>query len=282
MGTICARVFATDSGGSMNAVIQHPRRALALGVAIALALLALLPGSWGDALAQTAGQPTPSPTTVTVPVTPGATTTAPLGGSSAGTKTVTVPAGAFTQAVEVRTEVRTFQRTVIQGFTLAGVTYPPIVSTGAEVVDVSTVVLEVFDLAALTAGNEEVQPGEPVTLSFELSAETLAAANGDPNNVRLAFYDEDAERWEDVTCAVVGTALECTLPHFSLWALYAVQEQAPSQEGTPATTPSPANTGMGDSSESAATNTVGIALGAIALAGILGAGGRYAMGRRSA
>jgi|GEM_PF-4578522 len=268
----------------MNALTHHPRRALALGVALAIALLALLPGTWGTALGQTAGAPTPSPTTVTVPVTPGATTTAPLTGSNAGTKTVTVPAGAFTQAVEVRNELRTFQQTVSDGLVINGVRYsPPVVITSAEVVQVSTVVLEVFDLAALTAGNEEVQPGEPVTLSFELSAETLAAAGGNPNNVRLAFYDEDSDSWQDVTCAVVGTALECTLPHFSLWALYAVQEQAPSQEGTPATTPSPANTGMGASgTDSGATNTVAIILGAVALAGVLGAGGRYAMGRRSA
>ena len=46
--------------------------------------------------------------------------------------------------------------------------------------------------------------------------------------------------------------------------------------------PSPADTGMGVTEESGATNPLAIALGVLALAGIAGAGARFAIGRRSA
>lgn len=286
----------------MKAAIHHPGKTVAIGIAIAVALVALLPGAWGTALAATAGDPdpapsptspapspttgtttAPSPTTVTVGVTPGQTTTASLGESTAGSKTVSVPAGAFTQNVEIRTEIREFVRQIagpiIINHPITGeplITVPAVEVTDVDLVDVSTVVLEVFDLDALTAGGESVQPGEPVTLSFELTPETLAAAGGNPDNVRLAFFDEDADRWQDVSCNASGTTLSCTLPHFSLWALYAVTE-APA--GPPAAVPVPADTGMGTTTSEGGSAALMLIGGVMAIAAVTGIGARFATRR---
>ena len=261
----------------MNAVIHHPGRALALGLAITIALLALLPGSWGDALAQTAGAPTTTATPTSTSVAAGAAATV----APAPNKTIRIPAGAINEAATI-TSQPILDNDSGQAIAVAEVFASINVPTPDEVEDGGSVVISVFSLDALDADGNEVTFDEPVEMDFEISPEVLAAAGGDASNVVLQFFDEDSGEWTPVSCTGSGTTVTCSLPHFSIWAL-TVRTQAAGQAGTPATTPSPANTGMGDAgTDSGATNTVAILLGAVALAGVVGVGGRFAVRRRSA
>jgi hypothetical protein len=130
---------------------------------------------------------------------------------------------------------------------------------------------------------------EPATISFELTPEQIAALE-DGSTPNLLFFDTETGTWSEggSTCTPPSTpvwnppTLSVEVCHFSDWIVVG-QLGADATDAPPATTPSPANTGMGASgTESGATNTVAIILGAVALAGVVGAGGRYAMGRRSA
>lgn len=257
----------------MNAAIHHPGRVIAIGVAVAIAIMALLPGSWASAqTVTTTSTPVPTvsiqPTVVTVP--PNASATVQAGAST----TLRVPAGSLSEGatITVGVAIQTGGAPIsAQSFTDLGVPPPP-AATG------NGVVLSVFNLDAITSGGTEATINEPVEIDFELTAEQLAAAGGDANNVELQFLDTTVTpaAWTSVSCSGSGTTVTCTLPHFSLWAL-AIREVAdPGQVATP----SPADTGMGATAESGATNTMAIALGVVALAGILGAGAKFAMGRR--
>lgn len=258
----------------MNTAIQHPGRVVAIGVAITIALLALLPGSWGNALAQTAGVPTTTATPTSTAVVAGASATV----APAPNKTIRIPAGAIGENATITSQPIVDNDSgsdiaVAEVFASINVPTPEDVESG------DAVVISVFSLDALDANGDEITFDEPVEMDFELSPEVLAAAGGDASNVSLQFYDEDAGTWTSVECTGSGSTLTCSLPHFSIWSL-TVLTQAPGQAPGQAATPSPANTGMG-TAESGATDTLAILLGAAALAGIVGVGGRYALRHRS-
>jgi len=260
----------------MNAAIHHPGRVVAIGVAVAIALLALMPGTWGAALAQTAGTPsagtTATPTATTVPAGESATIQA------ASDKTITIPAGALSEDATL-TSQPIFDNETADEIATAAIFASLDIPTPDEVEDGAAVVISIFQLDATDADGNDIAFDEPVEMTFELTPEVLAAAGGDANNVVLQFFDEDTNQWTAVSCSGSGTTLTCQLPHFSVWALTVrtQQETGPGQAATPA----PADTGMGATSDTGATNVTAIVLGIVALAGIAGVGSRLVLRRRA-
>jgi hypothetical protein len=234
-------------------------KVVALSVAVAVTLLALLPGAWSAAVAQTAGTPTATPsateTSTTVPA--GASATVQAG----ETQTINIPAGAFDENVII--------------------TFVPIASDDPTIPLISELptelVLTVFELSSLLPDGTEVDPDEPIEMTFEIDASTLALASGDLDRVSLNFFDEDTQAWISVECsgdAVAGT-VTCLLPHFSIWALV-ILDEAPAEA-----IPAPADTGSGVfGAESGNSTNIAVLLIAIAgLAAVAGAGARFAVRR---
>ncbi len=267
----------------MNRMTLSRGKIVALGTALALALLALAPGTWAPALAQTAGAPTPTPDPVVIPP----QTFTMQGGASvfeAGPSvTLSVPGGAFQAGttVEIASVVvpeNLRDRDVLEGdLAVRGITsLPPAAEEGG-------FVLSVFNLTAQDGGSE-VSPNEPVTMSFELTPEQLAAAGGDPNNAGLQFWDAQATppAWVQVECTGSGTTVTCTLPHFSTWALTLQAPTAGGDDQGAPVTPAPADTGTGLVGTEGGSNapTVGLLLGlAAVLAAAGGLGARFAVKR---
>lgn len=259
----------------MNTALHHPGRVIAIGVAISIALLALLPGSWGDALAQTAGQPTTTATATSTVVSVDTEATV----ATAPNKVITIPAGALSEDATIISQPildNDSGEPVAVAEVFASVNVP----TPEEVEDGSAVVVSVFSLDALGADNEEVTFDEPVQMTFELSPEILTAAGGDANNVVLQFFDEDTGNWTAVECSGSGNSVTCSLPHFSVWALVVRTQTAATSDPEQAVTPAPANTGMGSTGTGASDSTA-ILLGLLASAGLAGAGAKFALGRRA-
>lgn len=262
-------------------------KVIAFAVAIAVALLALVPGAWGPALAQTAGTPTPSPTATAT------ATTVPAGASAtvvaAPNKTVSIPAGAvpveatvtFQPAADVESDPTSAASQTVVASALLALDVP----IPAEVQSGGGVIASVFVLEALDADGNEISFDEPVTMTFDLTPEILAAAGGDANNVVLQFFDEDTGQWTPVSCTGSGTTLTCELPHFSVWALVIQtgDDAAPPQEGTatatPATTPGPAATGSGVFGSEDGSNMGLLLAGIVAVVVLGGAGARLAVRR---
>lgn len=252
----------------MNAVPQHPRRVLALGVAIAIGLLALLPSSWAEAQTGTAGAPPPPVTVVptTVALTAGSTETTTVGLNPGSTSSISLPPGSIP----------------------AGVTQLTVAALPPETLEDNPPPAGNFVAASFTIDlGSETPLDEPATISFELTPEQIAALEegATPNAL---FFDTATGTWSEggSTCTPPSTpvwnppTLSVEVCHFSDWIVVG-QQSDDVAEAPPATAPSPANTGMG-ADDSGATDPLVIALGAVALAGALGLGGRYAVRRRAA
>ncbi len=267
----------------MNRMTLSRGKITAVAAALAVALLALAPGAWSPALAQTAGAPTPTPNPVVIPpqtfTMQGGLASAFEAGPSV---TLNVPAGAFQAGttVEIASVVvpeNLLNRSVLEAdLGIRGITsLPPAAEEGG-------FVLSVFNLTA-QAGGSEVSPDEPVTMSFELTPEQLAAAGGDPNNAGLQFWDAQATppAWVQVECTGSGTTVTCTLPHFSTWALTLQAPAAGGDDQGAPVTPAPADTGTGlVGTEGGAGSNLGLLLGlAAVLAAAGGLGARFAVKR---
>jgi hypothetical protein len=282
-----------DSMQIRHGAVQHRGRLIALGAALAVTLIAIAPGAWDTtAQAQTAG-PAPAggtdtdapPPPVTVEITPGATRVANL---TPGTR-ITVPAGAFSESVQIRkqpvltlsdgqlTSDQALARLQSLGQSLGVTDISDFVERGdglfVGLADRDALVLEVFSLDALV-GDSTAQPGEPVQLEFEVTPEMLAAAGGRPDRIRLAFKNEAEGRLQNVVCAVnsavTPNTVVCSLPNFSLWVLYVALDEAPEEA---AAVPVPANTGLGGTdSAGSGFPSAGLlaALGAFAAIAVLG------------
>ncbi|MCA9846823.1 MAG: hypothetical protein KC458_02015 [Dehalococcoidia bacterium] len=270
----------------MNVAIHHPRSIIAIGVAVALALLALLPGTWGTALAQTAGTPT---ATITI-VNPGAQSTATVVGTATATvgnsnndggASVSVPAGSMPSG----STVTVTSPPAFAGFVRVG--------TGANKGIVTVPV--VMNLEATDGdGNEVTSFTEPVTVRVNvpdsLWAQVLRLSGTANPVVKVQNINPSTGVTTTIECTLVDSAtgvVDCALPHFSEWSMEIEFDTAPGVDvveefGGSGVVPSPADTGMGVTEESGATNPLAIALGVLALAGIAGAGARFAIGRRSA
>ena len=294
----------------MNAISHHPGRVAAIGVVIAVALMALLPGSWVSAQS-TAGTPTPLTSCA-----------ADFTLTDAGTcvKTVTNTPQTFT----VQTSGQT---TTLGGLANGGtveVVIPPTYPAGAQLAIQTTSTITVDGNGQTTTVSEVVSiqctgncDGTPVLFRMNLqsvigftdfscaalqladdcqaffvtgldSAASLGTSNGYhaisfgivTGETAPASGPEQAAPTAVLARILPGGIIEGDLPPGN----WGIEFQAPPADVGPGqvTTPAPADTGMGAATESGATDTMAIVLGLVALAGILGVGARFALARRQA
>lgn len=254
-------------------------RLIASVAAMAIALLALAPGAWSVARAQTAGTPTPTPTptSTTVPAGEGSTT------EPTSDTTLTVDPGTFAVDVTITYTPRAdtsstvgtpaAAQTMQAQLQILGVPPPPAVASG------DSEIAEIFELDATQVGGGEIDESgflKPVEISIDLTPEILALAGGNALNVTLQFFDEATGLWTPVSCAASGAALVCQLPHFSVWALI-VAAAAPAPPPAPA--PAPTGTGLLDDGES--RSALPLVLAGVLAAGLVGGlGAKLALARR--
>jgi len=260
----------------MQNISLNRGKVIAFSAAIALGLLALLPGTWGSALAQTSGTPSATPDTVTIPTTEFVFDGGDAAPSFEVTPTISlqIPAGALPDGTTITVgSVDTNPADLgLLASDLAGIgitSLPPAAEDGG-------FVLSVFNIDALT-GDEEAFVDGPVTMTFDLTPEQLAAAGGDANNAKLQFWDTEATPagWTQVTCSGSGSTVTCTLPHFSTWALTIEVADADGVGEVPA----PADTGTGLTGDAGGSNVAWLVAALAAVAVVGGAGARLVMGR---
>jgi len=298
----------------VHALTHRPRRALAFGVAIAIALIALLPGAWGTALGQTAGAP-PPPAVVTVTVvvdgtstqvitTPGglASIILPPGSqiTSVSLTVTTSPAAVSSEAAASTQAVTNFIEELggaawilgnLSTVNFAGsniqVGYVFAVSfdSAASALGVGPqLVMNGGALAQLQLSQEAFQTAELAVAAvgtLNVLPETLAQVGGDLSRLIVVYVDPANNVVEAVTM-LPSPGPGVLAFEFTKAGSYAVIVAAltPEELADVPAAPSPADTGMGDT-ESGATNTLAIILSVVALAGILGAGS-LAVSRRRA
>ena len=292
-------------------LLTHPRSLITLGVALALVVLALFPGGWASAQTQTAGTPTPltsceagfnltgagtcvktvtnTPQTFTVQ-TAGQTTT--LGGlGNGGTVEVVIPpnypAGAqlaiqTTSTITVDGNGQTTTVSEVVSIQCTGncdgtpVTFRMSLELTLGFQDFSCAALNLPDLCVAFFVNDLASAANLGTsngyhaISFGIVTGETAPGSG----------PEQAAPTAVLARILPGGIIEGDLPPGN----WGIEFQAPAADVGPGqvTTPSPADTGMGAAAESGATDTMAIVLGLVALAGILGVGARFALGRRQA
>ncbi len=311
--------------------LANTRRAVVLGLAIALIATALLPGAWGTALAQTAGtvtstDPTTGTTTTTTTQpdgtrvtetvrTDGTTSTVTAKPSGETTTVVTVPNQGTVTVVQAPNQpvtvtvapanpntdstmqIGTLSISLdVPGGTLSADETISIVessfslaivlgiedatrigfNTQAQAAEPGTIVpVRVFELEVQKSDGSSGQIQKPIEMTWDFTPDVLRAAGGDFANLLMITYDPDTETWTQVKqVSHTDTSATFEVPHFSTWA-FAYRAAAPAA-------PSPADTGMGVTEDSGATNPLAIALGVFALVAVAGLGARVAMGRRSA
>ncbi len=216
--------------------------------------IALLPGTWSTAVAQTGGgeiAPTSvststatSTTTVTSTTTSTATSTAAPTATSttlpAAGGSVTVPnagltinfgQGAlstntkvdFTPLVPAPTTTTTTpqqaQQTstaAVQSLTSQNVPPPPGVGgTGGSLIQS----LFTLDASSTTNGEKTNTFNAPVTLAIVVPPATLGLAGGNLANVQVFRFNETNRAWVQVACSASATGLSCSTSGFSIWAL---------------------------------------------------------------
>lgn len=302
----------------MTALTHHPRRALALGVAIAIALLALLPGTWSGALAQTAGTPpaftcsagftlsgdscvrTVTNDLVTVTGVSDGTGEVVIGDSD-DPISVTIPAGypagaTFAAVTETTTTIASDGTTstiskVVSLTCTGNCTEQPVtmrislnfVSTqslsGLTVSQLRDDVCESFGLTGDCLINF-IRSVTSTTMRLDpgVGQQLISFGVSDSSETGAAPQQTGPDTIE--ATLLPGGFLEADLPPGD-WGLQAVAIEGATPTGGGPAAPSPANTGMGGE-DSGATNPLAIALGAAALAGAVGLGGCYVARRRSA
>lgn len=226
---------------------------VALGVAALVALLAFAPGSWGTVYGQTVPPTSDPPVVETIDGNTGGTV-------DAGTVEVTFPPGAVPDDVEVAVT----EPSIVTDDDLAdlGLPDPPTTPAGA------TVITAVFSLEAVgpdgTPFDQNNPFDQPVTLTLDVPPETLAAAGGDLDNVVLAFFNTATGNWQTVSCSPAGTQLSCEVDHFSIWALFAVQDAGSGAGSGTSPQPPATGTGLGDSSGETSLPWIALAGGVLA------------------
>ncbi|MGE3961607.1 MAG: hypothetical protein AB7F65_08010 [Dehalococcoidia bacterium] len=281
-------------------IALHPRRFAILGVALALVAVALMPGTWRSALAQTAGPPPPPPATVSVTV---------IINNTVET-IVTTPGGLASLTIPPGSQITSIALDVITSPAATGATADAALSAVIDFIDASgltgtatgTEVGYLFEIdfnpgqaanfmtsqpmvmngiTFTQLGGTVFQAGsvlpEPGVATLNVLPETLAQVGGDLSRLFVVFVDPVAGVSEEVTMLPSPGAGQLSF-EFTKEGSYAVLVRPIA--GAPEA-PAPAETGMGAAEETGATNPLAIALGAAALLGIAGLGARFAMGRRS-
>lgn len=88
-----------------------------------------------------------------------------------------------------------------------------------------------FVISALDADtNEPLTPSEPATITVKYSEADLASADGNPDHLVLAYWDEAASRWETVKTSADTTSmtLSASTSHLSTWVVLAKTASASS------------------------------------------------------
>lgn len=270
----------------MKRTFQHSRIWVAFGIALVVAV-ALMPGSWQTAIAQTAGTPTASPTatSTTLPAT-GGTVTVPnagltlnfgQGALAANTKVdftplVSAPLTTPTTTAGLALAAQQTNTAAVQALAQQNVPPPPGVSGGTGVIQ------SLFQLDATnTTNNTGVTTfGAPVTLAIVVPPNTLSLAGGSLANVQVFRFNETTRVWTQVACTAGAGGLSCSTTGFSIWALVvATQATGPAQQAPVA--PRPAATGTGVTDDS--TSLMSIVILVLVAGGLVG-GGAYAVQRR--
>jgi hypothetical protein len=298
----------------MNTALHHPLRIVVIGVAVAIALVALLPGTWAEAQTSTAGAP-PSPSTVTVTVVVNGNQET-IVTTPGGLASITIPAGSQITSVSVTLVTSPEQMiTNLSGSMLA--VYEFVAQSGESFLgggvsgvgfsggnfEIGYVFAIGFDSAASTLGGgpqlvmnggalaqlqlseDALQTGTELAVAasatLNVLPETLAQVGGDLSRLIVVYVDPANSVIEPVTMlpSPGPGVLAFEFTKDGSYAVMVAPLTADEIAGGPAA-PVPADTGMG--AESGATDTVAIVLGVVALGGILGLGGRYALRRRSA
>lgn len=221
-------------------------------LAIGIALIALLPGTWGTAYGQTAGTPPPAPrpVTQTIDTRTGGTLVVPaISGGTAPALSIAIPQGATTSAVTV---TATAPQVITNPNQLpSNIPPPPPAPPGS-----TNRITAVFSLDATLTGGQHVDAAhpfaQPVTITLPVPAETLAAAAGSGNTIVLAFYNEATGSWQEVPATVVNGVLVAQITHFSRWAL--IVRQVDAQQ----TVPTPPKTGAGTAAEASTGRASGV------------------------
>lgn len=283
----------------MKRMFQRPSRIWVVSSVALVAALALLPGSWQVAVAQT-GSPaptatatftaTPTATSTTLPTT-GGTVTVPNAGLTlnfgqgalgANTKVdftplVSVPplsptATALTQGQQTLTAQQT-NTAAVNALAAQNVPPPPVVASGGGVIQ------SLFQLDATnTTSNSRVTVfNAPVTLAIVVPPGTLSLAGGNLANVQVFRFSETTRTWVQVSCTTGAGGLNCSTPGFSLWALVVATQLAAGPAQQAPAGPRPANTGTGVADDS---NSLVPMLALVLAAGSLVGVGAYAMRRR--
>jgi hypothetical protein len=227
---------------------------VAIGATIAVTLLALLPGAWSTAVAQTAGTATPTPTatataTTTATATPTASSTATATATATPTATKTPvvnviqnPGGGSTQTTTVTgTATATVGNSATDGGvslsipaasmpagSTVTVTAPPTLTavTTTSGATASVTIAAIMNLEAVDSDGDPITEfAEPVTVRVNIPEEVWATvlANTSANpTVKVSTFNVATGTTTVVECTVVNMAtgvVDCALPHFSQWAL---------------------------------------------------------------
>lgn len=261
-------------------------RLVAIGATLAVTAMALVPGAWGTAVAQT----TPAPTGTATPTatsTPVITIITNPGGATQASTTVT---GTGTGTVGDGTRDGGAQVSIPAGSMPAGstvtVAQPPSFANLVRV-DSKTAAVTIPVLMSLTAtapdGSAITEFDEPVTVRVNvpdsLWAQVQRLAGSSPA-VFVQNVNPTTGKITTIACTLVDAArgiVDCSLPHFSDWALIVEFEV---EEGTDPGAiaaglsdfvPTPANTGIAAADGTSRSTTMWMLAGLSAVA--LAAGG---------
>lgn len=284
----------------MNRMTFSTGKVVALGVAIAVALLAMAPGKWVSAQEGYGGQTTATPTAtplITVIENPGAqevsttvsgTDTATVGSNADGSVSLSIPAASM------------------PGGSTVTVTQPPFIHGESLLEGGGTVEIRLTAYMNLEAVDSNGDPitefDEPVTLRVNIAdtAWAIAKQYGSPT-VKVRNRNQGTGEVTTVTCDVIDAEagiVECELPHFSEWDVliaFSVPEGTDLADLTPGSTidgdgggevtPRPADTGAGvfDATPAEGGSNMGVLLGAAAALAVAGGlGARFAARRARA
>lgn len=138
-------------------------------------------------------------------------------------------------------------------------------------------VVRAFELTVQKQDGTIGQIANPIQMTWDFAPENLAAAGGNFANLLMIGYDEGTGTWSPAEqVGQTATSVTFEVPHFSLWA-FAVRSATAAQS-----VPTPADTGMGETSASTNTTAYLATAGMLALAAAMGVGARFAVRRTRA
>lgn len=287
----------------MNSLTKRlsPAMIAAATAAVVILAIAALPGSWGRAYGQTAGDTRAVSTAPAATAAAGdAESTSALAAFSPSALSASTPPAARSGIVQVGEGLFAVNGSEGGVITLGEITLiiPPgalpedarfisihrsggLPSGAPPLASGTGVTLASFGLELLTASRHSLGWARfirPVTLVYNLSPEAVARAGGSAANSALQFFDELTNSWKRMTCSNSERALSCSLTDRSVWALTTSFPAGPALEASTAgrlTPAAPLTHEAGASTRDAEARTpsvASIAAGASAVLFMAGAG----------